>query len=153
MNIDTTIYIKKEYRNRLNSTSEILGISRNKVVELLIDMFIDKNKFSPKMFETVQYQEKADKNAWSTIHIWLQPTLYENCLDIRKIYKISVSFMIAFAVDNYLDNLTGRNSPATDNYIPHSRNYIFVEQDCEGTRLFSTFWGFPGQEYLEKYLL
>ncbi len=153
MNIDTTIYIKKEYRNRLNSASAVLGISRSKVVELLIDMFIYKNEFSPKMFETVQYQEKGDKDAWSTIHAWFEPSVYENCLDIRKIYKISVSFMIAFAIDNYLDKWLRTGSPVTDNYVSGSRDYLFVEQNCEGIRHFSTFWGCPKQEYLEKYLL
>ncbi|MCP4137576.1 MAG: hypothetical protein GY754_41800 [bacterium] len=156
----TTFNITLENFELLQSSAKTMGIARSRLVELLIQKVMEKDPFDYKMFGTVKYQlspledEPAVSGAepWYHCHVVFDSSVYENCLDLRKVHKLSVSAIIAFAINNYLDDLLLSKDPKGDvDKYPH--NYIFSEGKYDGIKTFVMFWGVPNQETLQKFLL
>ena len=63
-----------------------------------------------------------------------------------KLLKMSLSYIVAFAVKKYLKSLLDGES--TDNYM--FANYILAKEEAEGIIYWKLFWGVPKK--LSKYL-
>jgi hypothetical protein len=80
---------------------------------------------------------------------------YEKFLDLRRNYKYSVSWFIAHAIRNYLDelvaDLTNPRDPEKilDNY---DWNHVYITRMLGTIPLFISVLGFPEIKYLEKLL-
>ncbi len=59
---------------------------------------------------------------------------------MRKFFKMSVSFILAYAVMRYLDEVLKRNKSA-DNYC--YQNYIFMKEVVNGIICWQIYWGIP----------
>ena len=125
----TTIIINKDLRNRLISTADMLHISSNDLIAMLVHSVISNNNFKMDTSRGVRYQDRDPEKNWETHHVTLDQHLHDTSLDFRNFFKISVSFLISFAILNFLDILVkkllnaSRNNQEVDNY---PLNYMVI---------------------------
>ncbi len=94
----------------------------------------------------VQYQERRNQVEWQTVHVYFREDDYEYFLDLKKLLKMSVSLILAFAVEKYLDKLI--RGAITDNN--RYRNYLIIKEVIDNLICWRFIWGFPAN--LEKVL-
>jgi len=71
-------------------------------------------------------------------------------VDLRKVRKLSVSFIVALAIREYLDEIIrelSKKKIITDNY---HHSYIFIANIYNGICSFTTFWGVPPEQILKN---
>ncbi|MCP4138657.1 MAG: hypothetical protein GY754_47310 [bacterium] len=148
----TTFNTSMKNFEKLQSSAKTMKIARSRLVELLVRRVIEEEPFELALFSTVKYQLSSGEDEWYHCHVVFNSTTYENCQDLRKIYKLSVSAIIAHAIATYLDELLLLKNPKShvDNY---HHAYLFSEAKPDGIKTFVFFWGVPGQDTLQKYLL
>lgn len=142
MLIETTLHVNKRTLERINECAEKTRRSRTFIIKLLMQRMMNANRRMLKKNSRVKYQERSLKENWHSIHILLNEYEYEYYLDMRKFFKMSVSYILAYAVLRYLDKLLDRNIN-TDNYS--YKNYIFMMKAFDGTILWQIYWGIPPQ--------
>ncbi len=151
MKIDTTIYCRRVVIDRIDATAKKFSISRSKLVSLLLKKMMESKNTDKNRFSRVKYQ-KRDKNAeWKRPHIMLEPDLYEKSIDMRKLYKMSVSHIIAVAYRKYFDTVVQelKNGESTDK---NRRNYLCIGKQYGKIFSYTVFWGYPPDEILIKLL-
>ena len=87
----------------------------------------------------VQYQQSRNTSEWHTFHFQVRVDEYEYFLDLRKLLKMSVSLILAYAVEKYLDKLMRKF--ITDNY--RYQNYIIIKEVLNDIICWKFIWGFP----------
>jgi hypothetical protein len=100
----------------------------------------------------VQYQKDNDAVNWHRLHVSFSNYSYELALDLRKVLKLSVSYIISLAIVEYLDEIVESlciKKKDIDNYL---QNYVFISNDYNGVHYFTTFWGYPSEKILNKHL-
>ena len=147
MLIESTLYVNKSILETLNKSSAITGINKNKIIKLLMQRVMKDNQRLLKTYSRVKYQERDIKENWHRLHIVMNEYEYEYYLDMRKFFKMSVSFILAYAVMRYLDEVLKMNKSA-DNYC--YQNYIFMKEVVNGIICWQTYWGIPPKyRYIE----
>ncbi len=151
MKVDTTINIRKEILERIDDAAIDFSVSRSRLISLLIKKKLraintDKNRFS-----RVKYQPRDKKAQWKRPHVYLETDLYEKCIDMRKLLKLSVSYIILVAYNQYfhivLEEL--QNNGDHDNNMRH---YICIGKKCEYVFSYTVFWDYPSEDELTKVL-
>ncbi len=92
---------------------------------------------------------------WKIERIKFEPVFYEKALDLRRNFKYSVSWFIAYAIDNYLDELVDEvlNPKDPENVgVNYDRNSVYIAQLLGDVQVFTSMLGFPELKYLEKFL-
>ncbi|MFC1670902.1 hypothetical protein ACFL20_10965 [Spirochaetota bacterium] len=146
MIIETTLNINIEKMKMLKKASCFTGESMSKIIIILLKKIMTDNRIKANINRSIKYQKKDNINNWHRFHIYLRENDYEYFLDLRKIYKMSVSHLLSYAIKRFLNEiLKGGN---TDNY--RFTNYILAKQDISGVIIWQLFWGIP--ENLEKIL-
>ncbi len=117
--IETTINIKSTIMERIIRASEVMNISMNRIITLLIIRMVHNRLLKIKMFTSVKYQNTGMDIIWHRLHISLTTDVYEKALDLRKVMKMSVSLIIAKAVEQFLHEIINdfRKTNNTDNYF------------------------------------
>ncbi len=151
MEIQTTINVNKMIMGELNKASKTLNISRTSIIRLLLKQFLDDNKKIQIFNSPVKYQARDKECNWSTFHLTLRQDEYECCLDLRKVYKMSLSSIIAFSVEKYLKRIivifnTHAPENINDNYLFH--NYLFCFNIFNGIKCIRIYWGINNFEKL-----
>jgi hypothetical protein len=137
----TTIYINTIYLDKLKEAMVAVNLSKNELVALLVSRIIKKNSFTPEPYKTVEYQESRPDIVWKIEPVKLDPLFYEKDLVLRRNFKFSFSWFIAFAINNYLDELVYelRNpkdcDKVLDNYV---QDYAYISEMLGGIRIFIT---------------
>lgn len=140
MSIETTLHVNKSILGRLDEGVIMTGRSRTSIVKLLIQRMMHNNQRMIKTYSRIKYQERDLKVNWYRINIVFNEYEYEYCQDMRKFYKMSISYILAIAVLRYLDEMLKRKK-STDNYF--YRNYIFIKVTVDGVICWKTYWGIP----------
>ncbi len=140
MLIETTLHVHKGILERLNKVAVITRKSRTSIIKFLIQRVMNGNQGLIKTNSRIKYQERDLKENWQRIHIVFNEYEYEYCLDLRKFCKLSVSYIIAYAVLRYLDELLVRHK-MTDNYC--YKNYVFIKKTIDETVIWQIYWGIP----------
>ncbi|MCP4129553.1 MAG: hypothetical protein GY754_00930 [bacterium] len=150
MYIDTTININIKLLDELHAASKQLKLSRSDLVILLLQRVVAEKKLPVFMFKQVRYQPRNFASNWKKIHVYPEVEAYEQWLDARKFLKWSVSALIAFAIQEYLEilleELSGTGKPKNSDNYP--TDYFFLARDAHGTQKFVIYWGYPGDEEL-----
>lgn len=141
MIMHTTINISRDAREVIGKTSVMLGITRSALISSLAHYAGKKIRRYPGMGERVRYQSSRPEKEWSRLHLSLQKDEYEYCIDLRKVFKMSVSCFIAFAIEHYLDDLIRLMRERTDNYRYH--NYAMMSFNIENVMCQVYYWGIP----------
>ena len=134
--IRTTINISEETLDTLIDASIVLNIPETAVIKLLMMNAHLDNKSDDKylkMFSIIKYQERNPEIKWVCLHISLTDSEYEHFIDMRKMFKMSVSHIIAFALQKYLNTLLEKkkedNNPPV--YFPF---YVFYIDFIHGVK-------------------
>jgi hypothetical protein len=138
--MQTTINIKSRIFLQIIRTAELRGISCSAmIIELLKSVMHDPSQ-EVRIGRLVQYQESENPDEWHTFHISFREDDFEFFQDMRKLFKKSLSLILAEAVKKYLGKLLkkGKN---TDNY-PHS-NYVIIKEMINTITSWRLIWGFP----------
>jgi len=137
--IETTVNIDKEVYNTLTEAAKKLRVSRSKLVVMLINRMVEQEEPSEEDYvqHAVRYQESRDEENWKTLHIVLLRPDYEFFDDVRKLWKMSVSFLVAYVTEHYLVDLEKIDNKSTeedftDNYrdCAHYTRY-FKQNDVQ----------------------
>ena len=138
MIIETTININIY---KLSMASMITRRSKRYIISsLLRRLSYDHDKIALSWVR-VKYQMRDVQEHWRCLHLALTPDEYEFFIDLRKVCKQSLSRLINYAVEKYLDGLINRIKECTDNY--QYRNYAFSRITIDGVVCLIHYWGIP----------
>ncbi len=149
--IETTINMKSKIMDKIINASSIMNISMNRIITLLIIRIAHSGSLKIKMFTSVKYQDTGDDIVYRRLHVSFTTDIYEKALDLRKVLKMSVSFIIAKAVENILNEIIKDflKTNRTDNYF---RNYVFIPNYHDGVLYFTIFWQYPPDDLLKSHI-
>jgi len=145
MAIETTISIKKQNYEKLCILSDNYGISKSRIISIIVTMLSNKNdSFINNRFSTA-YQS-IDKGNFRKMHVYLSEPVFSVSLDLRHFYRFSFSLLVAEILENHLDELILKLE-GTDNY-PHQIHckIYMLDQDI---KTFKHYWGIPAEKELE----
>ena len=146
MLIETTINTHKSVLKLLSDGAARTSRSRTFMIKLLMQRVMNDNQRMLKSYSRIKYQARDDKENWYLVHLVLNEYEYEYYLDMRKFFKMSVSYILAYAVKRYLgeiiDELLDMNKN-TDNYL--YRNYILITKTINNVICWQIYWGIPPQ--------
>ena len=143
MHLETTVNIKLELLNKLNNASTSLKMSKNQLAAILLGRAMKINKQAIRMFCRVRYQRSDNNTRWHKLHVILKHDVYERCLDLRKLRKMSVSLILACAIEEFLDEIIRsftKNGKMPDNY---GSFYAIISDFIEGVCFFTIYHGIP----------
>jgi hypothetical protein len=148
MNIRTTININIYALQRISQVAAASGISRNYIISCLLQRLIVDYQRLGKPWSRVRYQDRDTKENWRRAHLALRKDEYEFALDLRKVFKCSLSRLIALAEYRYLKDLTKKIIKNMDNY--RYKNYIFSRVIVDGVICWMFFWGMPRARVMQN---
>lgn len=137
--METTLNIHINILEQITTAAKNLQISRSELIMLLCKKIMDDVSRPSRFGAPVQYQERSDKESWKSFHLVLREDDYEYLLDLRKLLKLSVSRILAFAVKKYLRKIQKRN--ITDN--KRYKNYVIIKEFVDNITSWRFFWGYP----------
>ncbi len=150
----TTINIDRNLLERLEEAMDTLHLSKNELISLLLARIIRKNEFEPMPHKRIRYQERGKGLiVWKKKHINIDSVFYEKFLDLRRNFKFSVSWFIAFAIRNYLDELVEILSNSKDTKLildNYDRNFVYISRMLGSVRLFISLLGYPGDKIIKR---
>lgn len=137
--METTLNMHVDILRKISLASHIRGISRSEIILNLIKMIMDDTSHPDCLGRMVQYQKRSRPEDWHVFHVKIKDDEYEYLQDLKKLLKMSVSLIVAFAVKKYLNKLLKSN--ATDNY--RYSNYIIAREIIDDIVCWKFMWGFP----------
>jgi hypothetical protein len=141
MMIDTTINIDRELLDRLEQAVCVSGIPREKIISCLMQRVGSREMKRLSPWCQVKYQARREKAQWKKLHLDLRGDEYEYYNDLKKVMKLSVSHIIAMAIEQYLEEIVKLLNDCTDNY--HYHNYIFSVFRIDDVVCLVFYWGIP----------
>ncbi len=143
MFINTTLHLKAETVWKISRAARLAGRSRSQCLSRLLSIMAGEKNASPVAWSRIRYQSRDKRMNWHRMHVSLSPAEYELLLDLRKVYKLSGSHIIALAVDKYIDGLPGDINNIPDNY--RLSCYVFSRFIMDGIICWAQYWGLPGR--------
>lgn len=146
MTVETTVNIAPDVKKRLDRVAEATGVSRSEIVVKVMRKALKDFRQFVRHDCAVQYQKKNSSSKRKKFHVTLARRDYEYFLDMRKLFKSSVSLLVAFSVNEYLDEVIGslmdeNYDMDTDNYP--FQNYLIVPEMVEDVVCWKIYWGIP----------
>jgi hypothetical protein len=139
--METTINIHIDILGKIRAAALSGGVSCSGLIILLIKKVMDDMPDTGRPGRMVRYQDRAQPEEWLTFHLQLREDDYEYLLDLRKLCKMSVSLILAYAVKKYCAAVS--NKDVTDNYLNQYRNYLVIREIYHGIICWRFCWGFP----------
>lgn len=139
MALETTLNINSIVLKQITIVAKRSGISRSAVIVYLLKKIMEDIPDPDRLGKMVQYQERRPRGDWHVFHLKLREDEYEYFMDLRKLLKMSVSLILAFAVKKLL-HLTAKKI-ITDNYT--YKNYVLIREMIGNIISWRIFWGFP----------
>jgi hypothetical protein len=144
--METSSHVDAGTAAKIAIVSASKGISKSKMIVLLIRRFADESGFPIRMGRLVQYHTRGSVQNWAEIHMCLRADEYEYFQDLKKLFKLSVSLMIEYAAKMFIENISEIKD--TDNYP--FRNYVIVKEYIGDIICWKHIWGYPSE--IERYL-
>ncbi len=141
MTIKTTLYITNERLKKLDRAAVNSGMKRSLIISALLRHLAGKDRPEHAAFSPVCYQGRLEEHRWTRAHVSLRCDEYEFSLDLRKVLKMSVSFIVAFAIDHYLEELLSLMKGDIDNY--RYRDYVIMNTFVDNVMCWIIYWGLP----------
>lgn len=123
----TRIYMKHDIHIMLKQTAADMGMSSKKLMVMAMREYLQKRVNKKQVYRPVTYQSGSVGETWHNFHIDLEAEDYEIFTDMRNVYKMSVSLIVALAVGWFINTL--KKSIITkrmDNY-PSLKPYYKME--------------------------
>jgi len=146
MRIKTTLHLRRETETRISDAAAITGLNKSEIVVKIMRKLMRNEQAMMRLGNAVHYQAKAPGEEWCRMHLGLWAGEYESFIDTRKLFKWSVSFLVALAVEKYLDkvleDLNGADtSRCSDNYL--YLHYAIVHKQMDDVVCWKLFRGMP----------
>jgi len=136
--IKSSVYINKEKLSLLENFSDNNGFSVNEIVTLLLQKILKDGNCTIRKFIAVKYQDDDPDNNWETLTVNFKEVDYELFTDMRKFFKLSVSLLLAKAIDLFLDSLLSEIGEILLNYSDSEWNIRM--SDLETGVIWTIFW-------------
>ncbi len=141
MYIDTTININTSIFGMISRAVLLTGQPKNLIISSVMRRLADDYERLVQPWSRVRYQKRDAAGNWRLMHLSLKPDEYEFFLDLRKVFKFSVSCLIANAIEKYLDEILNKIHRGADNYW--YENYMFSCVIVDGVICWILSWGVP----------
>ncbi len=139
--IETTVYLESAIIDKLTASAAERGISRSALISSLMHRMALVHREYASSLKGVRYQERDGGAVKRRLHVCLRPGEYEMFIDERKVFKLSVSFILAVAVERFLCDLVELIMEHGDNY--RCQNYAIMQIDIENVTAWVLYWGIP----------
>ncbi|MBN2160913.1 MAG: hypothetical protein JW807_16100 [Spirochaetes bacterium] len=137
--METTLNVHVEILEQVSAAAKAAGISRSRMIAVLIKKAMDDITDPMRMGSLVRYQERRRPEEQRPISVQLRVDEYEYFQDLRRLRKMSVSLILAFAVKKFLRRLI--SDKKTDNY--RYQNYVVIREIIDNLISWRLIWGFP----------
>lgn len=153
MNIETTTCISYEHLDILKYHAENHTMSLRTFISCLIRFAAQCEKEEIQYFKQVRYRLRR-RGSWKRLHLVLYHDEYEFFMDVKKLWKMSLARVIAFCIDNVLEEFLrflSKEEEKDDYYADNYRHsgYAFEISREEDIFYCKLFWG-PHPDILRK---
>jgi len=138
--MQTTINIKETLFMHICKAAESRCISRSALIMEMLKTAMGDLSHEVCIGRLVQYQTRENMERMHPFHITYREDEYEFSQDMRKLFKKSLSLILAEAVKKYLIKIPHKKRN-TDNY-PHA-NYVIIKEMIDTIVSWRLIWGFP----------
>lgn len=140
--METTINMDIYILKAVTRAARRKGVSRSGMIMLLMKEVMNEVTSPARYGRLICYQERSDPERWHRFHLLVREDDYEFLLDLRKLLKMSVSRILAYAVKRYLKRInTDKN---------RFKNYVIIKKIHSGIVFWTLLWGYPHD--IENYL-
>ncbi len=144
MRIETTICISDKNKIRLANYSQQLDISTNELINKLLVKYLNSNYNKTRIYSQVKYQKLEKGTSLKRIHVWFSPDFYEKCFGLRLFLKLSLSNILAQAINLYLDEML------RGQYDNYEHNFLFQSSVYKNCPIYIIAWSYPGNKIATK---
>ncbi len=144
--MNTTLNVGIDIMKQIDRAANTEGISCSKMIVILIKKVMNDMGNPNCMGRLVQYQARRKPEEWHIFHIQWRPDDYEYFQDMKKLLKMSVSLLLAYAVKKYLGKTN--TIDRCDNYL--FINYTIVKEMIDNIICWKFIWGYTPA--IEKFL-
>jgi hypothetical protein len=137
--METTLNIRTDILEKIAIAAQSMNISYSAMIVILIKKTMDQISDPARLGRMVQYQERSNSDDWHTFHVQLRVDDYEYFLDLRKLLKMSVSLILAYAVKKFLSKLTEKDITDNNRHI----NYTVIKEVIDNIICWKFLWGYP----------
>jgi hypothetical protein len=137
--METTINIHVNILKKITRAAKSSGSSRSQIITILIKKAMDDISNPARMGRMVRYQKRRRPDEWHTFHLQLRIDDYEYFQDLRKLLKMSISLILAYAVKKFLTRLLKTKNTDNNRY----KNYIVLRETIDDIISWRFIWGFP----------
>lgn len=120
--IRTTALIDETSFTMLKQAGIVRENQRNEVISLILKAVLGKfnSKNKTLVRTSVKYQSLLENSC--IIHYEINTNIYEACLDLRKLNKLSVSKMINDGIKEFLHSILSSKVKRSQNYLHNTKN-------------------------------
>ena len=135
LNLELTTYLE------LKKLASLKEVSVGTIIVSLMKLLsyeIEHRKMPERL---VEYQKLSEGEEWYTCHVYWSFPEYQHFVDMRNFFKMSVSFLVAYALKKYGDVLLNSSSEELwddKNLFPY---HSLVRKTVSGQQLFLICWG------------
>ena len=146
MQIETTLNIERRILDGITQAAIVTVRTRSNIIRHLFARVIKDHNKLVKSNTGIRYQKRDESNLWHKFHITFRIDEYEHYLDMRKLFKLSLSRILAYAVRQYLSEIIRKLSDKiltkkADNYL--IKNYLMLQDSTIGVFCWRLYWGIP----------
>ena len=142
--METTINMHRETYELLTATAKETGINRSCLIKHAVLFYgEDMGDISEDFFTSVSYQNSDLKKNWHKFHITLSPAEYNFFIDLRNLLKLSVSRIVATALEKYLELLVHPELALKDTDNSPVPAYSFQVETGSRPQKHVKWWGIP----------
>jgi hypothetical protein len=126
---------------KLSHASMKIGKTRREVVVMLLLRLMSDVEGFPGGFTLVRYQERDPLKRYRCFSISFKKDENEFFTDLRKLCKLSVSYLVAIAVERYLEEMLNEGQ-SRHNYTEFT-HYAIGQRIDDGIICWEFYWGDP----------
>jgi hypothetical protein len=153
MPMETTLNVHVDVLQKITEQACARGVSRSEMIMFLLKKTMDSVSNPGRFGRLVHYQGRGKSEDWHAFHIKLRVDDYEYLLDLRKLLKMSVSLILANAVERFLKKTPKTIRSHWKKYKADKnryQNYVIIGETISHVKTWRIMWGFPPN--IEKYL-
>ncbi len=136
---ETTVNISAVAAGTLSLAAVRRGMSRRDLVSALMRRAAGRMEAYSGPRVTARYQQRRSGVEWRKLHVVMRRDEYDFFHDLKKLFKMSVSFIIGYAIEHFLDELIEEMDGVTDNYL--YRNYAIIQYPIGDVMCWLICWG------------
>jgi hypothetical protein len=131
-NLRTTLNVESNRLENLKERCEMAGLPLQVVIKKAVKLYIDAADFEKPKCHTITYQDEAP--LYVKLHFSMLPFEYDTYMDIKKLLRLSFSYIVALALDMFLEQILAGDMIQSYPLFGYGK-FCITKKDC-------TFWVF-----------